>query len=83
MGKKAVISCSCRIEFDGCGEYEALDEIYEMFEEEYPLTKKTTLRLTEIITTSADGCAISYKENRNGNVRRNNSSEVVPKKLTR
>jgi hypothetical protein len=66
--KYSKISCVCEIEFEGCSEFEALDKIYKMFEKEFSIAEKTTLKLTEIITTSADGCSISYKEKQNGNV---------------
>ena len=60
MSRKAIISCSCNIEFVGRGEYSALDEVYKMFEKEYKLEDGAILKLTEIRTSSVDGCGITY-----------------------
>ena len=60
MLRKSTISCVCNIEFAGLSEYSALDEVYKMFEKEYNLEKGAILKLTEIRTSSADGCAITY-----------------------
>tara|TARA_Y100000296_G_C4991604_1_gene165676 strand:- start:150 stop:425 length:276 start_codon:yes stop_codon:yes gene_type:complete len=77
MAKKATITCSCDIEVRGADEYEALDEVVKMIEREYPLSEKITLIIKETITSSSDGCGIQYKEKENGNVRRDNCSEVL------
>ena len=60
MAKKATISCVCNIEFAGCNEYTALDEVYKMFEKEYDLEKGAVLKLTEINTSSVDWCSANY-----------------------
>ena len=54
------ISCVCNIEFLGRSEYSALDEVYKMFEKEYNLEEGAVLKLIEIRTSSANGCAITY-----------------------
>jgi len=60
MLQRSTISCVCNIEFAGLTEYSALDEVYKMFEKEYDLEKGAILKLIEIRTSSADGCAITY-----------------------
>lgn len=60
MSRKAIICCSCNIEFVGRGEYSALDEVYKMFEKEYNIEEGAVLKLIEIKTSSADGCSITY-----------------------
>ena len=76
MSKKAKINCSCYIEIENVNEYEALDIVNEMLKREYPLSEKTILKVNEVLTTSAEGCGVTYKE-KNGNVRRNNGAEGV------
>ena len=76
MSKKAIINCSCYIEIENVNEYEALDIVNEMLKREYPLSEKTILKVNEVLTTSAEGCGVTYKE-KNGNVRRNNGAEGV------
>ena len=60
MSRKAIICCSCNIEFVGRGEYSALDEVYKMFEKEYNIEEGAVLKLMEIRTSSVDGCGITY-----------------------
>jgi hypothetical protein len=60
MLQGSTISCVCNIEFAGLSEFSALDEVYKMFEKEYNLERGAILKLTEIRTSSSDGCAISY-----------------------
>jgi len=76
MSKKTVITCACHLEIDDVNEYEALDIVNEMLKREYPLSEKTILRISEVLTTSAEGCGVTYKE-KNGNVRRDNGAEGV------
>lgn len=76
MSKKAIINCSCYIEIENVNEYEALDIVNEMLKREYPLSEKTILKVNEVLTTSAEGCGVTYKE-KNGNVRRDNGAERV------
>jgi len=77
MAKKARLTCICHVEIIGANEYEALSEVEEMIEREYPLSDKTTLIIKETITTSTDGCGVIYKKEENGNVRRDNCSEAL------
>ena len=80
MAKIARVTCICYVEVKGANEYEALSEAEEMIEREYPLSDRTTLIIKETITTSTDGCGVIYKkEEENGNVRRDNCSEVLSK----
>ena len=79
MAIKAFITCLCNIEVRDAGEYEALDEVEKMIEREYPLSEKVTLIVKETITSTSDGCGVTYKKEENGNVRRYNCSEVIPK----
>jgi len=58
----SVISCTCRIEFEGLSEYEALDRIYKLMEKGYSIDPKVNLFISEITTTSADGCGIKYSK---------------------
>jgi len=81
MARKARLTCICHVEVIGANEYEALSEVEEMIEREYPLSDRTTLIIKETITTSADGCGVTYKKEENGNVRRYNCSEGLPKEL--
>ena len=76
MSKKTIITCACHLEIDNVNEYEALDIVNEMLKREYPLSEKTILRINEVLTTSAEGCGVTYKE-KNGNVRRDNGAEGV------
>ena len=77
MARKARLTCICHVEVIGANEYEALSEVEEMIEREYPLSDKTTLIIKETITTSSEGCGVIYKKEENGNVRRDNCSEVL------
>ena len=73
MSKKAIITCSCRLEIENVNEYEALDIVNEMLKREYPLSEKVILIINETLNTSADGCGINGHINKtikqNGNVR--------------
>ena len=75
MAKIARVTCICYVEVKGANEYEALSEAEEMIEREYPLSDRTTLIIKETVTTSTDGCGVTYKKEENGNVRRHNCSE--------
>ncbi len=77
MSKKVIINCSCSVEIENVNEYEALDIVNEMLKREYPLSEKTILKVNEVLTTSAEGCGVAYKE-KNGNVRRDNGAEGIP-----
>ena len=79
MAKKARVTCICYVEVKGANEYEALSESEKMIDREYPLSDTTTLIIKETVTTSSEGCGITYKKEENGNVRRYNCSEVVSK----
>ena len=82
MAKKSTITCLCSIEVTDTNEYEALTEVDEMLGREYPLSDRTTLIVRETITTSSEGCGVIYKkEEKNGNVRRDNCSEVLSEEL--
>ena len=60
MIKKSIISCVCDVIVKG-NEYEALTEIEKMFKNEYTLSEKVTLVITDSQTTFAEGCGINYK----------------------
>jgi len=81
MARIARVTCICYVEVKGANEYEALSEAEEMIEREYPLSDRTTLIIKETITTSTDGCGVIYKKEENGNVRRDNCSEVLPEEF--
>ena len=81
MARKARLTCICYVEIIGANEYEALSEVEEMIEREYPLSDKTTLIIKETITTSSEGCGVIYKKEENGNVRRDSCSEVLSEEL--
>ena len=76
MSEKTIITCACHLEIDNVNEYEALDIVNEMLKREYPLSEKTILRINEVLTTSAEGCGVTYKE-KNGNVRRDNGTQGI------
>ena len=82
MNKKTIITCACHLEIDNVNEYEALDIVNEMLKREYPLSEKKKLIIIETVTITSEGCGIKYKkEEKNGNVRRYNSSESLSKEL--
>ena len=81
MAKLARVTCICYVEVKGANEYEALSEAEEMIEREYPLSDRTTLIIKETMTTSTDGFGVIYKKEENGNVRRDNCSEVLSKEF--
>jgi len=76
MSKKTIITCLCDIEIDNANEYEALTVVEEMLKREYPLSEKTILRINKTLTSTSEGCGVTYKE-KNGNVRRDNGAERV------
>jgi hypothetical protein len=82
MSKKTIITCLCNLEIENANEYEALTIADKMLKREYPLSEKTILRISEVLTTSAEGCGVTYKE-KNGNVRRDNGAEGVSSEPTR
>ena len=82
MAKIARVTCICYVEVKGANEYEALSEAEEMIEREYPLSDRTTLIIKETMTTSTDGCGVTYKKEENGNVRRHNCSEGLSEEFT-
>ena len=79
MAKKARVTCICYVEVEGANEYEALTEAEKMIEREYPLSDTITLIIKETVHITSEGCGITYKKEENGNVRRYNCSEVIPK----
>ena len=81
MAKIARVTCICYVEVKGANEYEALSEAEEMIEREYPLSDRTTLIIKETMTTSTDVCGVIYKKDENGNVGRDNCSEVLSKEF--
>ena len=62
MARKARLTCICYVEIIGANEYEALSEVEEMIEREYPLSDKTTLIIKETITPSSEGCEIKVEK---------------------
>jgi hypothetical protein len=81
VSNKTTIVCSCYLEIKDVNEYEALDEIDKMLKTEYPLSEKTILKIKEVLTMTSEGCGVNYKKEKNGNVRRDNSSESLLKEL--
>jgi len=81
MARKARLTCICYVEIIGANEYEALSEVEEMIEREYPLSDKTTLIIKETITTSSEGCGVIYKKEENGNVRRDSCAKSLPEEF--
>jgi hypothetical protein len=77
MSKKTIITCLCDIEIDNANEYEALTVVEEMLKREYPLSEKITLRINKTLTSTSEGCGVTYKKEENGNVRRDNGAERV------
>ena len=81
MSKKTIITCLCSLEIESANEYEALTIADKMLKREYPLSEKVILIINETLNTSADGCGVIYKKEENGNVRRDNCSEVLSKEF--
>ena len=80
MSEKVIVTCLCRVEIEDVNEYEALTIVEDMLKREYPLSEKKIFRIIETVTITSEGCGIKYKkEEKNGNVRRYNCSEVIPK----
>ena len=69
MSKKTVIACLCHIEVED-NEYEALTMVDGMLEKKHAvidintgvLSEKITLIINETITTSSEGCGVTYKK---------------------
>ena len=55
------ISCVCYIEVSDSNEYQALEEVINMIEKPYKLSKKVTLTVKETITTFSHGCGVNYE----------------------
>ena len=83
MGKATLVTCFCTIQVTSANEYEAQNEVDKMVKREYPLSDKVTLIVDEIIHTTTNCCGVEYKKEKDGNVRRDNSSEVLPQELAR
>ena len=60
MANHTVVTCSCYLEVSDANEYEALEEVINMIEKPYKLSKKVTLTVKETITTTAFGCGVNY-----------------------
>ena len=78
MSEKVIVTCLCRVEIEDVNEYEALTIVEDMLKREYPLSEKKIFRIIETVTITSEGCGIKYKkEEKNGNVRRDNGAEGV------
>jgi hypothetical protein len=60
MEHDTYVTCICRLEVSDANEYEALEEVINMVEKPYKLSKKVTLTVKETITTSSSGCGVNY-----------------------
>jgi hypothetical protein len=60
MANHTVVTCSCYLEVSDANEYEALEEVINMIEKPYKLSKKVTLTVKETVTTSSSGCGVNY-----------------------
>ena len=84
MSEKVLVTCLCHLEIEDTNEYEALKIVEDMLKREYPLSEKKIFRIIETLTTTAEGCGVQYaKEEKNGNVRRNNGAEGVSTEPTK
>jgi hypothetical protein len=83
MPKITLVTCFCTIQVTSANEYEAQNEVEKMVEREYPLSDNATLVIKEIIHTTTNCCGVEYKKEKDGNVRRDNSSEVLPQELVK
>ncbi|MBT89558.1 MAG: hypothetical protein CMN79_03595 [Spirochaetales bacterium] len=83
MAKATLVTCFCTIQVTSANEYEAQNEVDKMVKREYPLSDNVTLIVDEIIHTTTNCCGAEYKKEKDGNVRRDNSSEVLPQKLVK
>ena len=82
MSEKVLVTCICHLEIEDVNEYEALKIVEDMLKREYLLSEKKIFRIIETLTTTSEGCGVKYKkEEENGNVRRDNSSEVLSEEL--
>lgn len=66
---KSIINCACEIEFDSLAEYEALDEVYKMLNKKNPIGNKVSLIVKEIVTSSTEGCGITYPKSEQKNAK--------------
>jgi hypothetical protein len=57
---KSIINCTCEIHFDSLAEYQALDEVYKMVDKKNPMGDNANFIIKEIVTSSCDGCSITY-----------------------
>jgi hypothetical protein len=83
MTKNTIVTCFCTLQVTSANEYEAQDEVEKMVKREHPLSENVTLVVSEIIHTTTNCCGVEYKKEKDGNVRRDNSSEVLPQKLAK
>ena len=83
MAKVTLVTCFCTIQVTSANEYEAQNEVDKMVKREYPLLDNVTLIVDEIIHTTTNCCGVEYKKEKDGNVRRDNSSEVLPQELAK
>jgi hypothetical protein len=83
MPKITLVTCLCTIQVTSANEYEAQNEVEKMVEREYPLSDNITLVINEIIHTTANCCGVEYEKEKDGNVRRDNSSKVLPQELVK
>ena len=60
MIAKSIINCTCEIHFDSLAEYQALDEVYQMVDKKNPMGDDVNFIIKEIVTSSFDGCSITY-----------------------
>lgn len=81
MAKITLVTCLCTIQVTSANEYEALNEVEKMVKREYPLPNSVTLIVDEIIHTTTNCCGVEYKKEKDGNVRRDNCSEVISKEF--
>jgi hypothetical protein len=63
MARTTVISCMCKLEFENCSEYEALDQMEELIKKTHSIDPKVKLLISEIVTASSEGCGITYDKN--------------------
>ena len=60
MEHDTYVTCICRLDVSDTNEYEALEEVVDMIEKPYKLSKKVTLTVKETVTTSSSGCGVNY-----------------------
>ena len=82
MSEKVLVTCICHVEIEDVNEYEALTIVEDMLKREYSFSEKKKLRIIETVTITSEGCGVRCKkEEKNGNVRRYNSSESLSEEL--